>query len=253
MADTKLSALTELAAAPASDDEVYIRDVSEAAADESKRITISNLFSQPPAMTLGGTVTINGQVFDAGSGSAEIDTTGLAQGLLVQDTQDGVYGAYIIGRHVSANPANNDVVVAYQGQGKDDGGTTRTYGELKIEIEDVQAASNTGNFKVRLRYSGGGNDAMNLSGAGGLTVDADVGTADDPVGLYDGWDDPIILERGISKRQFNVLEELGVMERKDTGSGWMLNIQKMCYLLAGGIYQNRAKIDNLEKKLLTAF
>jgi hypothetical protein len=43
MADTKLSALTELAAAPASDDELYIRDVSEAAAAESKRITIANL------------------------------------------------------------------------------------------------------------------------------------------------------------------------------------------------------------------
>jgi len=43
MADTKLSALTELAALPAVDDEIYIRDVSEAAADESKRITVANL------------------------------------------------------------------------------------------------------------------------------------------------------------------------------------------------------------------
>jgi len=45
MADTKLSALTELAATPANDDEVYIRDVSEAAAAESKRITIANLMA----------------------------------------------------------------------------------------------------------------------------------------------------------------------------------------------------------------
>ena len=43
MADQKLSELVELAATPAVDDEVYIRDVSEAAADESKRITIANL------------------------------------------------------------------------------------------------------------------------------------------------------------------------------------------------------------------
>uniref|UniRef100_A0A6M3LG04 Tail protein n=1 Tax=viral metagenome TaxID=1070528 RepID=A0A6M3LG04_9ZZZZ len=58
MADTKLSALTELAAAPASDDEVYIRDVSEAAADESKRITIANLVAaavQSGAITDGVT------------------------------------------------------------------------------------------------------------------------------------------------------------------------------------------------------
>lgn len=43
MADTKLSDLTELAATPAADDEFYIRDVSEVAADESKRITFTNL------------------------------------------------------------------------------------------------------------------------------------------------------------------------------------------------------------------
>lgn len=45
MADTKLSALTALAAQPADNDEVYIRDVSEAAAAESKRITIANLLA----------------------------------------------------------------------------------------------------------------------------------------------------------------------------------------------------------------
>lgn len=45
MADTKLSALVELAATPANDDELYIRDVSEAAADESKRITVTNLIA----------------------------------------------------------------------------------------------------------------------------------------------------------------------------------------------------------------
>ena len=48
MADSKLSALTELAATPASDDELYLRDVSEAPADESKRITIANLLAGAP-------------------------------------------------------------------------------------------------------------------------------------------------------------------------------------------------------------
>jgi len=43
LADTKVSALTELAATPAGGDELYIRDISEAAADESKRITVDNL------------------------------------------------------------------------------------------------------------------------------------------------------------------------------------------------------------------
>ena len=43
MADTKLSALTELNATPQNSDELYIRDISEVAADESKRITRQNL------------------------------------------------------------------------------------------------------------------------------------------------------------------------------------------------------------------
>lgn len=58
MADQKLSELTELAATPANDDEVYIRDVSEAAADESKRITIANLIAAYLLLS-GGTLTGN--------------------------------------------------------------------------------------------------------------------------------------------------------------------------------------------------
>ena len=76
MADTKLSALTELAATPASNDEVYIRDVSEAAADESKRITVANLLAasslspQWIPVTIGTSLTgstVPGQIIAASS------------------------------------------------------------------------------------------------------------------------------------------------------------------------------------------
>jgi hypothetical protein len=60
MADTKLSALTELAATPATDDEVYIRDVSEAAANESKRITTANLLASKAALTISETQVFSG-------------------------------------------------------------------------------------------------------------------------------------------------------------------------------------------------
>ena len=45
MADEKLSALIELAAPPADGDELLIRDISEPASDESKRITVANLIA----------------------------------------------------------------------------------------------------------------------------------------------------------------------------------------------------------------
>ena len=66
MADKKLSALTELVATPANDDEVYIRDVSEATADESKRITVANLIA---SLIAGGLLTTKGDLIVA-TGSA---------------------------------------------------------------------------------------------------------------------------------------------------------------------------------------
>ena len=63
MADQKLSELTELATTPANDDEVYIRDVSELVAAESKRITMANLLGLYLPLS-GGTLTGNLFIID---------------------------------------------------------------------------------------------------------------------------------------------------------------------------------------------
>ncbi len=70
MADTKLSALSELATTPADTDEVYIRDVSEAAADESKRITVANL------MAAAGGASIASGTYSGNQGDDRQITTG---------------------------------------------------------------------------------------------------------------------------------------------------------------------------------
>ena len=54
MPTKKVSALTELAATPATDDELLVRDISEPAASESKRITVDNLLSQVKNLNLAG-------------------------------------------------------------------------------------------------------------------------------------------------------------------------------------------------------
>ena len=64
MADTKLSALTELAATPADDDEVYIRDVSEVASAESKRVRKGRI-----ARAFGAGWTANKLLKGAGAGA----------------------------------------------------------------------------------------------------------------------------------------------------------------------------------------
>ncbi len=65
MTDAKLSALLELAAAPATNDELYIRDVSDPALDQSKRITVANLISivniKPTEQTFGASLVHYGQ------------------------------------------------------------------------------------------------------------------------------------------------------------------------------------------------
>jgi len=116
-------------------------------------------------------------------------------------------------------------------------------------IEGVKANVTDGNNEGLLRYfvhvSGGdSNLAMTLSSTGELDCDAAI--AGD---AFDEFDDAIILRR--SEKQLEALEEIGVMKRKYTGSGWMLNFQKMMYLLAGGVYQNREKLDILGRRLET--
>ena len=50
-------------------------------------------------------MTVTGYAFDAGSGSAQINTTGADKGLTVVSTQDGATGVYIKAQLISASPA----------------------------------------------------------------------------------------------------------------------------------------------------
>ena len=72
--------------------------------------------------------------------------------------------------------------------------------------------------------------------------------------MFDAYDDSVELQRfayahapfvpnkqRISNRERMV--EIGVWDRKDDGSGYMMKVQPMMRLIAGGIYQNRWAID----------
>jgi hypothetical protein len=198
------------------------------------------------AMTLNGTLTIGGQFFDAGSGDCDIRTTADWRGLYLRKTGDTAAGFRIKVHCESASPAASDTLVSMMGTGKNDAAATSEYGDFRIMIEDETAAGgHSGKMEWHNFLNGGDNTAMTLSAAGGLGVDADISTGDDPVALFDDYDDALMLKQGIQEQNHDLLVEMGIFSRKSDGSGYMMNIQPMTRLLAGGIYQNRAMIENV--------
>ena len=58
----------------------------------------------------------------------------------------------------------------------------------------------------------------------------------------------MVLYEGLSGGNLAVLEPVGAVARKDTGSGWWLNVQPFVMLTAGATYQNRFAIDHLRER-----
>ena len=96
MADVKLSALSGLGASPATGDEIYIRDISEAAADESKRITIADLMQNIPFPATQSASADANVLDDHEEGTwtpslADASLSTSAEGAQAHDIQVGIY------------------------------------------------------------------------------------------------------------------------------------------------------------------
>ena len=124
------------------------------------------------APTLGGTLTINGQVFNAGAGNCQINSTGAYGGLTIQTTQDTSFGVFVVTKHISASPAQNDAILIWQGNGKNDAAQDVVYCDMRMEIEAVTDGTEAGRFAWYPKTGGGENLAMTLSGAGALWIDS---------------------------------------------------------------------------------
>ena len=115
MADTKVSTLTELAAGPAETDEVYIRDVSEAAADESKRITAVELLNPENFTELAASPATTDEVFINDGGVGKKITAANLLGAAIQNFDLSTF--LLVGNGGStglAISANGEVTMAAQ-------------------------------------------------------------------------------------------------------------------------------------------
>lgn len=203
--------------------------------------------------TLGNALILNGQDFDAGAGNAKIITTGGGKGLEVEVTNNAATGAYLSLIHDSASPAINDYITAFRTWARDGDSPAVLipYFDMYTVLTNVTDTTEAAKIEFWGYTAGASNLAMTLAGAGAVEADSTI-TGD----AFDEFDDALILRRGISEGQLKVLQQLGVMrrkKRKEGGSGWMINFQKMMYLLAGGVYQTRARLDSrfteLDKRL----
>jgi len=123
-------------------------------------------------------------------------------------------------------------------------------------------ADNTGDFRVSPTITGGSNLGLKLTSVGVLSVDLSGSGSAAQVDLFDQYDDAAELQRfaysgeGIEDVVPEVTEEqrlanrermvdMGILEPvPGASSGYHMRIQPLTRLLAGGIYQNRHRMDS---------
>jgi hypothetical protein len=156
------------------------------------------------------------------------------------------------GNRGTGNVSTNDKPVILRMRGDTTAGANQAVGDFILKTTDE--ANNDTQFEWSLRSGGGENEAMKLSDVGVLSVDLGGSGSAAQVDLFDRFDDAMVLRdfhwgmAGLiteAQRDANraLLVDAGILEEKDTGSGYYLSIQPMLRLISGGIYQTRGLLD----------
>jgi hypothetical protein len=164
-------------------------------------------------------------------------------------------------RNRTNDAVDNDICGVLQWDAMDDGTPTRTtYAAEYLKIIDSGDTSEDGSLVWDVMQAGTMTAGMRLnnSTSGALEVHASAGTAAKTVGTYDEYDDAMVLrelypakppkDSWAIMQMWERMVEIGVAARKDPRDitkGHMYSVQAMDALLAGGIYQTRARVDVL--------
>jgi len=148
--------------------------VKLSAPDISGVVTAASALTMP-AFTLNGTVTLNGQVLDAGSAWGAVNTTGALRGLYFKSTQDSATGVELWGEHVSAAATDDDILFRILASGRDDAQAPQEYCRIDFRIEDATAATPAGKMEFSSIAGASWNLGMTLSSAGDLWIDRNLG------------------------------------------------------------------------------
>lgn len=148
----------------------------------------------------------------------------------------------------SSSPANNDLIGGLAFHGNTTGPVKQMMARMYVRMDDVTAFGSTTASTIIFDTvtAGAPNEAVRFDGGGQIHADLGAGTGN--VTVFDDYDDAMVIREmypmGERKQEaLDRLVEMGVCSRKNTGSGYMVNFQKMFALLAGGIYQTRERFD----------
>lgn len=207
------------------------------------------------AFSMGGTVTTQGYDFNQAGNDIEFyGTNSLSNFVIRANTgNDGVELELYHG-----NPScENEVIGRIMWHGRDANNNETWYGFFQIYPLDSTNGNETGQWEWWTLDKGFNNLSMTLSANGTLGLDIGYET-------FDKYDDAELLRRGIRDKEYNLLVDANILrpqyntyELDDNNepvrtpverleqTGFMVNVQNYLNLLAGGIYQNRDKIDTL--------
>lgn len=156
----------------------------------------------------------------------------------------------------SASAAANDVMGRYMFDGNSATPTRRNMGIFQSVLVTATNGAEDAKMEWYNIAAGASNLAMWLSAGGLLNLDLDggIGTAAYPV-LFDDHDDVALLrsvhtvDLEARKEALEEFAALGLVTKKDSGSGYCLVVQPWLKLLAGAAYQNGDRISKLEAHL----
>lgn len=193
------------------------------------------------------------------TGSTVFQATQASTGSVVtlKNTNAGATGAVIDFQHDSASPADNDVIVRIRFIGDDANGTAETGTTLDCIVSTAASGDYSTKFGFYTMQNDAQNEAMRILSTGQIQVDVasaiagTTGTAD----VFDEHDDVAVLSQWNLDPQSRLrfmesLEAIGqqtgtkIVERKDTGSGWMMNLQSMQFLTVGAVNQLNRKLES---------
>lgn len=150
--------------------------------------------------------------------------------------------SYIECQNFQALPAGSQLG-RFRFWGKDDGDNDTIYGQLEMTVDDDDDGSEDAHFAFRHINAGGLHVAVYFTSAGEIFADVD-GSGGKHISTFDAHDDAQVLQLASRGQEgLDKLVELGIAIQEPEHHGYMMSVQKFSWLLAGGVYQNRARID----------